>query len=102
MYSSYSGTHLFQRLIEQSLKLEIEKEYESSVQEMEDKSKSVCGENPLEKYMKIMQQNPDEDTTDKSSKKAVRESSQLDTLPSSDTKDKSFAAFSHEEPDDIW
>ncbi|XP_070145890.1 centriole and centriolar satellite protein OFD1 isoform X3 [Ovis canadensis] len=90
------------RLIEQSLKLEIEKEYESSVQEMEDKSKSVCGENPLEKYMKIMQQNPDEDTTDKSSKKAVRESSQLDTLPSSDTKDKSFAAFSHEEPDDIW
>lgn len=48
MYSSYSGTHLFQRLIEQSLKLEIEKEYESSVQEMEDKSKSVCGENPLE------------------------------------------------------
>ncbi|XP_060264206.1 centriole and centriolar satellite protein OFD1 isoform X3 [Ovis aries] len=78
------------RLIEQSLKLEIEKEYESSVQEMEDKSKSVCGENPLEKYMKIMQQNPDEDTTDKSSKKAVRESSQLDTLPSSDTKDKRY------------
>ncbi|XP_055421702.1 centriole and centriolar satellite protein OFD1 isoform X4 [Bubalus kerabau] len=90
------------RLIEQSLKLEIEKEYESSVHEMKDKSKSVSGENPLEKYMKIMQQNPDEDTTDKSSKKVVRESSQLDTLPSSDTKDKSFAAFSHEEPDDIW
>ena len=65
MYSSYSGTHLFQRLIEQSLKLEMEKEYESSVQEMKDKSKSVSGENPLEKYMKIMQQNPDEDTTDK-------------------------------------
>uniref|UniRef100_A0A8B9X124 Oral-facial-digital syndrome 1 protein n=1 Tax=Bos mutus grunniens TaxID=30521 RepID=A0A8B9X124_BOSMU len=90
------------RLIEQSLKLEMEKEYESSVEEMKDKSKSVSGENPLEKYMKIMQQNPDEDTTDKSSKKVVRESSQLDTLPSSDTKDKSFAAFSHEEPDDIW
>ena len=65
MYRSYSGTHLFQRLIEQSLKLEIEKEYESSVHEMKDKSKSVSGENPLEKYMKIMQQNPDEDTTDK-------------------------------------
>ena len=43
----------------------MEKEYESSVQEMKDKSKSVSGENPLEKYMKIMQQNPDEDTTDK-------------------------------------
>ncbi|KAF4027309.1 hypothetical protein G4228_019073 [Cervus hanglu yarkandensis] len=72
------------RLIEESLKLEIEKEYESSVQEMKDKSKSVCGENPLEKYMKILQQNPDQDTTDKSSKKVFRESSQLDTLPSSD------------------
>ncbi|XP_070308364.1 centriole and centriolar satellite protein OFD1-like [Odocoileus virginianus] len=89
------------RLIEESLKLEIEKEYKSSVQEMKDKSKSVCGENPLEKYMKILQQNPDQDTTDKSSKKVFRESSQLDTLPSSD-KDESFAAFSHEEPDDIW
>ncbi|OWK06883.1 hypothetical protein Celaphus_00018565, partial [Cervus elaphus hippelaphus] len=88
------------RLIEESLKLEIEKEYESSVQEMKDKTKSVCGENPLEKYMKILQQNPDQDTTDKSSKKVFRESSQLDTLPSSD-KDESFAAFSHEEPDDI-
>ena len=89
------------RLTEESLKLEIEKEYESSVQEMKDKSKSICGENPLEKYMKILQQNPDQDTTHKSSKKVFRESSQLDTLPSSD-KDESFAAFSHEEPDDIW
>ncbi|XP_055284548.1 centriole and centriolar satellite protein OFD1-like [Moschus berezovskii] len=89
------------RLIEESLKLEMDKEYESSVQEMKDKSKSVCGENPLEKYMKILQQNPDQDATDKSSKKVVRENSQLDTLPSSD-KDESFAAFSHEEPDDIW
>ncbi|XP_055294705.1 centriole and centriolar satellite protein OFD1 isoform X2 [Moschus berezovskii] len=89
------------RLIEESLKLNVDKEYESSVQEMKDKSKSVCGENPLEKYMKILQQNPDQDATDKSSKKVVRESSQLDTLPSSD-KDESFAAFSHEEPDDIW
>ncbi|XP_065772288.1 centriole and centriolar satellite protein OFD1 isoform X2 [Muntiacus reevesi] len=92
---------LQRRLIEESLNLEIGKEYESSVQEMKDKSKSVCGENPLEKYMKILQQNPDQDTTDKSSKKVFRESSQLDTLPSSD-KDESFAAFSHEEPDDIW
>nr|XP_020750588.1 oral-facial-digital syndrome 1 protein isoform X2 [Odocoileus virginianus texanus] len=89
------------RLIEKSLKLDIEREYESGVQEMKDKSKSACGENPLEKYMKILQQNPDQDTTDKSSKKVFRESSQLDTLPSSD-KDESFSAFSHEEPDDIW
>uniref|UniRef100_A0A8C3X323 OFD1 centriole and centriolar satellite protein n=1 Tax=Catagonus wagneri TaxID=51154 RepID=A0A8C3X323_9CETA len=72
------------RLIEELLKTEMEKEFEMSIQEMKDKSKSVCDENPLEKYMKILQQDKDQDSADKSSKKMVRESSQVDTLPSSD------------------
>ncbi|XP_040091901.1 oral-facial-digital syndrome 1 protein-like, partial [Oryx dammah] len=78
-----------------------EKNLQMSVQEMKDKSMSVSGENPLEKYMKILRQSQDQDTTDKGSKKVVRESSEVDILPSSD-KDKSFVGFSHEEPDDIW
>ncbi|XP_024611011.1 oral-facial-digital syndrome 1 protein isoform X3 [Neophocaena asiaeorientalis asiaeorientalis] len=89
------------RLIEESLKMEMEKEFEMSIQETKDKSKSVCSENPLEKYMKILQQGKDQDTTDKSSKKVVIEDSQVDTLPSSD-KDESLTGFSHEEPDDTW
>ncbi|XP_029096252.1 oral-facial-digital syndrome 1 protein-like [Monodon monoceros] len=72
------------RLIEESLKMEMEKEFEMSIQETKDKSKSVCSENPLEKYMKILQRGQDQDTTDKSSKKVVKEDSQVDTLPSSD------------------
>ncbi|XP_030703998.1 centriole and centriolar satellite protein OFD1 [Globicephala melas] len=89
------------RLIEESLKMEMEKEFEMSIQETKDKSKSVCSENPLEKYMKILQWGQDRDTTDKSSKKVVIEDSQVDTLPSSD-KDESLTGFSHEEPDDTW
>lgn len=65
LYISYFGPHLFQRLIEESLKMEMEKEFEMSIQETKDKSKSVCSENPLEKYMKILQQGKDQDTTDK-------------------------------------
>ncbi|KAJ1057388.1 hypothetical protein K5549_022013 [Capra hircus] len=42
-----------------------EKNFKMSVQEMKDKSISVSGENPLEKYMKILRQNQDQDTTDK-------------------------------------
>lgn len=41
-------------MIEESLKIEMEKELEASIQEMKDKS--ACAENPLEKYMKIIQQ----------------------------------------------
>ncbi|TKC37234.1 hypothetical protein EI555_007363, partial [Monodon monoceros] len=52
------------RLIEESLKMEMEKEFEMSIQETKDKSKSVCSENPLEKYMKILQRGQDQDTTD--------------------------------------
>ncbi|XP_054437042.1 centriole and centriolar satellite protein OFD1 isoform X2 [Pteronotus mesoamericanus] len=87
------------RMIEESLKIEMEKQLEVSVEEMKDKS--VCGENPLEKYMKIIQEHQDQKKDDKSSIKIVREVSRADTLPSSD-KDESFAGFSHEEPDDFW
>lgn len=48
-------------MIEESLKIEMEKEI--SVEEM--KGQSVCGENPLEKYMKIIQQDQDQETADK-------------------------------------
>ncbi|XP_032185498.1 oral-facial-digital syndrome 1 protein isoform X5 [Mustela erminea] len=85
------------RMIEESLKIEMEKEI--SVEEM--KGQSVCGENPLEKYMKIIQQDQDQETAEKSSKKVGREASEVDTLPSSD-KDGSFTGFSHEETDDFW
>lgn len=50
-------------MIEESLKIEMEKELEMSVEEMKDNS--VCGENPLEKYMKIIQQDQDQETADK-------------------------------------
>ncbi|XP_072600139.1 centriole and centriolar satellite protein OFD1 isoform X6 [Vulpes vulpes] len=87
------------KMIEESLKTEMEKELELSVEEM--KEKAVGDENPLEKYMKIIQQNQDQETADKSSKKIVREGSEVDTLPSSD-KDESFTGFFPEEPDDFW
>ncbi|XP_010612251.1 oral-facial-digital syndrome 1 protein isoform X2 [Fukomys damarensis] len=87
------------RIIEESLKIEMEKELEMSVQEM--KEKSATSENPLDKYMKIIQQKKEQQDADKSPKKTLPESSQVDTLPSSD-KDESFTGFSPEEPDDIW
>lgn len=87
------------RMIEESLKIEMEKELELSVEEM--KEKAVGDENLLEKYMKIIQQNQDQEMADKSSKKIVREGSEVDTLPSSD-KDESFRGFFPEEPDDFW
>ncbi|XP_029786864.1 oral-facial-digital syndrome 1 protein-like, partial [Suricata suricatta] len=55
------------RMTEESLTTEMEKELEMSVEEMKDQS--VCGENPLEKYMKILQQNQDQEPSDKSSVK---------------------------------
>ncbi|KAM6143731.1 centriole and centriolar satellite protein OFD1 [Erethizon dorsatum] len=87
------------RMIEESLKIEMEKELETSVEEM--KEKSAAGENPLEKYMKVIQQRREQQAADKSSKKTLQESSQVDTLPSSD-KDESCTGLSHEEPDDDW
>ncbi|XP_036914027.1 oral-facial-digital syndrome 1 protein-like [Sturnira hondurensis] len=87
------------RMIEESLKIEIEKELGVSIQEVKDRS--VCGENPFEKYMKIIQENQNQKKDDKSSMKIVREVSQVDTLPLSD-RDGSFTGLSHEEPDDFW
>ncbi|XP_008570173.1 PREDICTED: oral-facial-digital syndrome 1 protein isoform X4 [Galeopterus variegatus] len=89
------------RMIEESLKIEMEKELEMSIQEMKDKS--AHGESPLEKYMKIIQQGQEQESAEKSSKKMVRQGSVVDTLPSTD-KDESFTGFSHEEPepDDFW
>ncbi|XP_023489676.1 centriole and centriolar satellite protein OFD1 isoform X8 [Equus caballus] len=87
------------RMIEESLKIEMEKELEKSVQEMKDEP--AYDANPLEKYMKIIQQDQDQEMADKSSKNMVREGSQVDTLPSSD-KDESFPGLSPEEPDDFW
>ncbi|KAG3271698.1 hypothetical protein H1C71_029924, partial [Ictidomys tridecemlineatus] len=88
------------RMIEESLEIEMKKELEMTVQDVRDKS--THGENPLEKYMKIIQQGKDQElSADKSSKKITRECSVVDTLLSSD-KDESSTGFSHEEPDDIW
>ncbi|XP_043426588.1 LOW QUALITY PROTEIN: oral-facial-digital syndrome 1 protein [Prionailurus bengalensis] len=86
------------RMIEESLKIEMEKEMEMTVEETKDQP--VCGENPLEKYMRILQQNQDQESADKSSK-VVREGSQVETLPSSN-KGESFTGFSPEGPDDFW
>uniref|UniRef100_D3ZUD5 Ofd1 centriole and centriolar satellite protein n=3 Tax=Rattus norvegicus TaxID=10116 RepID=D3ZUD5_RAT len=87
------------RMIEESLKSEIEEELEKSVQEQKDKS--AHGENPLEKYMKIIQQRQEQSSADKSSKKSGKECSLVDMMIPSD-KDDSSPGFSHEEPDDIW
>ncbi|EHA97690.1 Oral-facial-digital syndrome 1 protein-like protein, partial [Heterocephalus glaber] len=51
------------RMTEESLKIEMEKELEMSVQEM--KEKSATSENLLEKYMKIIQQKKEQQTADK-------------------------------------
>uniref|UniRef100_A0A8C9DCA1 OFD1 centriole and centriolar satellite protein n=1 Tax=Panthera leo TaxID=9689 RepID=A0A8C9DCA1_PANLE len=86
------------RMIEESLKIEMEKEMEMTVEETKDQP--VCGENPLKKYIRILQQHRDQESADKSSK-VVREGSQVETLPSSN-KDESFTGFSPEGPDDFW
>ncbi|XP_008050869.1 oral-facial-digital syndrome 1 protein [Carlito syrichta] len=87
------------RMIEESLKVEMEEELEMSNRERKDKS--AHGENPLEKYMKLIRQGQDQKSSEKSLKHMVREGSPVDTLPSID-RDESFTGFSHEEPDDSW
>ncbi|XP_052026024.1 centriole and centriolar satellite protein OFD1 [Apodemus sylvaticus] len=87
------------RMIEESLKIEMEEELEKSVQDQKDKS--THGENPLEKYMKIIQQKQEQSSADKSSKKSGKECSLVDMMMPSD-KDESSPGFSHEEADDIW
>nr|XP_055231980.1 centriole and centriolar satellite protein OFD1 isoform X5 [Gorilla gorilla gorilla] len=94
-----------ERMIEESLKIKIKKELEMEneleMSNQEIKDKSAHSENPLEKYMKIIQQEQDQESADKSSKKMVQEGSLVDTLQSSD-KVESLTGFSHEELDDSW
>uniref|UniRef100_A0A8C0XQI5 Oral-facial-digital syndrome 1 protein n=1 Tax=Castor canadensis TaxID=51338 RepID=A0A8C0XQI5_CASCN len=80
------------RMIEESLKIEMGTELETSVHEMKDKS--AHNENPLEKYMKIIQQGQNQESADKGSKNMVRECSLMDTLPSSD-KDERYGFPKH-------
>ncbi|NP_001427877.1 centriole and centriolar satellite protein OFD1 isoform 5 [Homo sapiens] len=93
------------KMIEESLKIKIKKELEMEneleMSNQEIKDKSAHSENPLEKYMKIIQQEQDQESADKSSKKMVQEGSLVDTLQSSD-KVESLTGFSHEELDDSW
>ncbi|GAB1303282.1 Oral-facial-digital syndrome 1 protein homolog [Apodemus speciosus] len=70
------------RMIEESLKIEMEEELEKSVQDQKDKS--IHGENPLEKYMKIIQQRQEQSSADKSSKKSGKECSLVDMMMPSD------------------
>ncbi|XP_013362439.1 PREDICTED: oral-facial-digital syndrome 1 protein isoform X2 [Chinchilla lanigera] len=87
------------RLIEESLKIEMEKELETSNEKV--KEVSAASENPLEKYMQLVQQRKKQQAAEQSPKKTLPESSQVDTPPSDD-QDESCAGFSHEEPDDTW
>ncbi|ELV09181.1 Oral-facial-digital syndrome 1 protein [Tupaia chinensis] len=75
------------RMIEESLKIEMEKELEKSMQESKDKS--AHSQNPLEKYMKIIQQRQEQELPDQSSKKD-RDGSVVDTLPPSDKDERQF------------
>ncbi|XP_076774449.1 centriole and centriolar satellite protein OFD1 isoform X4 [Arvicanthis niloticus] len=70
------------RMIEESLKIEMEEELEKSIQDQKDKS--AHGENPLEKYMKIIQQRQEQSSTDKSSKKSGKDCSLVDMMLPSD------------------
>ncbi|KAL2768987.1 oral-facial-digital syndrome 1 protein isoform 2 [Daubentonia madagascariensis] len=85
------------RMIEESLKIEMEKE--TSIQETKDKS--ARKEDPLEKYMKIIQQGQDQELADEGSKQMVGEGSVVDTLPPSE-KDESSTRFSPEGPEESW
>ncbi|XP_055987236.1 centriole and centriolar satellite protein OFD1 [Sorex fumeus] len=87
------------KLIEQTLNLNIEKENEPNVEET--KEESACDDNPLEKYMKIIQQDQQKEAEDKNEKKKTKEGSGVDTPPSSD-KEGSFTGFSQEDVDDFW
>ncbi|XP_058532441.1 centriole and centriolar satellite protein OFD1 [Ochotona princeps] len=50
------------RMIEESLKIEMKKELETNIAEMKDKP--VHGDNPLDKYMKLIQQEQDQELND--------------------------------------
>ncbi|XP_045393511.1 oral-facial-digital syndrome 1 protein isoform X2 [Lemur catta] len=85
------------RMIEESLKIEMEKEI--SIQETKDTS--VPEEGTLEKYMKIIQQGQDQELADEGSKQMVGEGSLVDTLPPSE-KGESSTHLSPEGPEESW
>ncbi|XP_006835758.1 PREDICTED: oral-facial-digital syndrome 1 protein [Chrysochloris asiatica] len=89
------------RMIEESLKIEMQEELETSVQDST--AQSAGSENPLEKYMKVIQEGQEQRSSDRSSKRIIiREGSQLDTLPSSDQEDSLPGLMFNEEVDDFW
>ncbi|XP_043851795.1 oral-facial-digital syndrome 1 protein isoform X2 [Dromiciops gliroides] len=82
------------RLLEESLKGEGEKD----IKELEIIDKEIV--NPLEKYMKIIQQNKEQESVSKSSKKEVVEEASIEeTLLSNDKADSLSVS---DEPDDFW
>nr|XP_048716938.1 oral-facial-digital syndrome 1 protein isoform X3 [Caretta caretta] len=98
------------KLIQDSLKSEEEeKKTDREVEELEisspDAKDNLCDPrpNPLEKYMKLIEQSREQELTNKSSKKEeVEEVSLIERLLSSE-KDDSAAGVSHGEPDeDFW
>ncbi|XP_050819410.1 centriole and centriolar satellite protein OFD1 isoform X3 [Gopherus flavomarginatus] len=100
------------KLIQDSLKSEEEEDDKKTDREVEeseisnpDAEDNLCDPhpNPLEKYMKLIQQSREQELTDKSSKKEeVEEVSLIERLLSSE-KDDSAAGVSHGEPDeDFW
>ncbi|XP_038613235.1 oral-facial-digital syndrome 1 protein isoform X2 [Tachyglossus aculeatus] len=96
------------KLNEKALQIEEQKEREGEelvdITETEEKPAEV---NPLEKYMKIIQQSREKGLAEKvshtpqNSKKEVEGTSIMETLLSNEN-DESIAGFSHEEPDDFW
>ncbi|XP_077672037.1 centriole and centriolar satellite protein OFD1 isoform X2 [Eretmochelys imbricata] len=97
------------KLIQDALKSEEEKKTDREVEESEisspDAKDNLCDPrpNPLEKYMKLIEQSREQELTNKSSKKEeVEEVSLIERLLSSE-KDDSAAGVSHGEPDeDFW
>nr|XP_006122866.1 oral-facial-digital syndrome 1 protein isoform X1 [Pelodiscus sinensis] len=96
------------KMIQNSLKIEFKNETDNEVQELEinipDAKDNLVDLplNPLEKYMKLIQQSREQELTNKSSKKDVEEESLIERLLSSG-KDDSVASISHGEPDeDFW
>ncbi|XP_027691136.1 oral-facial-digital syndrome 1 protein isoform X2 [Vombatus ursinus] len=82
------------RLLEESLKSEVEKD----IKELEIINKEIV--NPLEKYMRIIQQNKEQESVNKSSKKEVVEEASIEETLFSNYKADSLSAS--EEPDDFW
>ncbi|XP_044538993.1 oral-facial-digital syndrome 1 protein-like, partial [Gracilinanus agilis] len=85
-------------LLEESLKSEVEKDAKGlEIIEKELENKEIV--NPLEKYMKIIQQNKEQESVKSSKKEVLEEASIEETLLSND---KAESLSASEEPDDFW